>query len=217
MFFTDRGRVYKNKVYQINTDTSRTTRGTPLVQYLNLKPDEKVQTILAVESLEEEEKDLLFATKLGEIKRMNLKRIVNIRANGINSMDLEDGDELVSVRLANTGSDVLMVSQQGISIRFPSTEVRSSSRIAGGVRGMRLRNDDYVVAMDVGLPEDKLFVISREGKGKMTRLNKADGSEPIYRIQKRAGSGVKTFKLKNSDKRKSEMFKHRMTLPMRNR
>jgi DNA gyrase subunit A len=104
LFFTDRGRVYKNKVYQINTDISRTTRGTPLVQYLNLKPDEKVQTILAVESLEEEEKDLLFSTKLGEIKRMDLKRIINIRANGIKSMDLENGDELTSVRLSDRGS-----------------------------------------------------------------------------------------------------------------
>ena len=113
----------------------------------------------------------MFATKLGEIKRMNLKRIVNIRANGINSMDLEDGDELVSVRLANTGSDVLMVSQQGISIRFPSTEVRSSSRIAGGVRGMRLRNDDYVVAMDIVDPDGQLLVISERGVGKPTSLN----------------------------------------------
>ena len=188
LFFTDRGRVYKNKVYQINTDTSRTTRGTPLVQYLNLKPDEKVQTILAVESLEEEEKDLLFATKLGEIKRMNLKRIVNIRANGINSMDLEDGDELVSVRLANTGSDVLMVSQQGISIRFPSTEVRSSSRIAGGVRGMRLRNDDYVVAMDIVDPDGQLLVISERGVGKPTSLND-------YRTAHRGGYGVATFRI----------------------
>ena len=188
LFFTDRGRVYKNKVYQINTDTSRTTRGTPLVQYLNLKPDEKVQTILAVESLEEKEKDLLFATKLGEIKRMDLNRIVNIRANGINSMDLEDGDDLISVRLADRGSDVLMVSQQGISIRFSSNEVRSSSRIAGGVRGMRLRNDDFVVAMDIVDPEGQLLVISERGVGKPTSLND-------YRTAHRGGYGVATFRI----------------------
>ena len=188
LFFTDRGRVYKNKVYQINTDTSRTTRGTPLVQYLNLKPDEKVQTILAVESLEEDEKDLLFATKLGEIKRMDLKRIVNIRANGINSMDLEDGDDLISVRLADRGSDILMVSHQGVSIRFSSSEVRSSSRIAGGVRGMRLRNDDFVVAMDIVDPEGQLLVISEKGYGKPTSLNN-------YRTAHRGGFGVATFRI----------------------
>tara|TARA_B100000029_G_scaffold140406_2_gene135606 strand:- start:23932 stop:26502 length:2571 start_codon:yes stop_codon:yes gene_type:complete len=188
LFFTDRGRVYKNKVYQINTDTSRTTRGTPLVQYLNLKPDEKVQTILAVESLEEEEKDLLFATKLGEIKRMDLKRIVNIRANGINSMDLEDGDDLISVRLADRGADVLMVSQQGVSIRFDSTEVRSSSRISGGVRGMRLRDSDYVVAMDIVDPDGQLLVISERGVGKPTSLND-------YRTAHRGGYGVATFRI----------------------
>ena len=188
LFFTDRGRVYKNKVYQINTDTSRTTRGTPLVQYLNLKPDEKVQTILAVESLEEDEKDLLFATKLGEIKRMDLKRIVNIRANGINSMDLEDGDDLISVRLADRGSDVLMVSHQGVSIRFSSSEVRSSSRIAGGVRSMRLRNDDFVVAMDIVDPEGQLLVISEKGYGKPTSLNN-------YRTAHRGGFGVATFRI----------------------
>ncbi len=188
LFFTDRGRVYKNKVYQINTDTSRTTRGTPLVQYLNLKPDEKVQTILAVESLEEEEKDLLFATKLGEIKRMDLKRIVNIRANGINSMDLEDGDDLISVRLADRGADVLMVSQHGVSIRFDSTEVRSSSRISGGVRGMRLRDSDYVVAMDIVDPEGQLLVISERGVGKPTSLND-------YRTAHRGGYGVATFRI----------------------
>jgi DNA gyrase subunit A len=188
LFFTDRGRVYKNKVYQINTDISRTTRGTPLVQYLNLKPDEKVQTILAVESLEEEEKDLLFSTKLGEIKRMDLKRIINIRANGIKSMDLENGDELTSVRLSDRGSDVLMVSQQGISIRFPSSEVRSSSRIAGGVRGMRLRNDDVVVAMDIVDPNGQLLVISEKGYGKPTSLNN-------YRTAHRGGYGVATFRI----------------------
>ena len=188
LFFTDRGRVFKNKVYQINTDISRTTRGTPLVQYLNLKPDEKVQTILAVESLEEEEKDLLFSTKLGEIKRMDLRRIVNIRANGIKSMDLENGDELISVRLSDRGSDVLIVSQQGVSIRFPSSEVRSSSRIAGGVRGMRLRNNDVVVAMDIVEPEGQLLVISEKGYGKPTSLNN-------YRTAHRGGYGVATFRI----------------------
>ena len=94
----------------------------------------------------------------------------------------------------------MIITSNGMSIRFPNSDLRELGRNAAGVRGIRLKADDQVVSMDVGLPEDKLFVISRQGKGKMTRLNKAEGSEPIYRIQKRAGGGVKTFKLKNTDK-----------------
>ena len=103
-------------------------------------------------------------------------------------MDLEDGDALISVRLADRGADVLMVSHQGTSIRFPSSEVRSSSRIAGGVRGMRLRNDDFVVAMDIVDPDGQLLVISEKGYGKPTSLNN-------YRTAHRGGFGVATFRI----------------------
>ena len=187
LFFTNMGRVYKTKGYDLPPDTSRATRGMPLVQALNLKPDESVQAILSVPSLQEEG-DLLLATRMGEIKRMALGALVNIRTTGINAMDMEPGDELVSVRLGLEEDDVIMVSGQGMSIRFPAAQVRRSSRASGGVRGMRLRDTDTVVAMDVVVPDGQLLVISQRGYGKPTTLDR-------YRLQARGGYGLKTFRI----------------------
>jgi DNA gyrase subunit A len=187
LFFTNRGRVYTTKVFRLPAETSRNTRGAPLVQYLQLKPGESVQTMVTVASLLEE-KNLLFATRLGEIKRMALSNLANIRTNGLNAMDLELGDELIAVRLAFDQDDVIMVSRQGLSIRFPVLQIRSSSRAAGGVRGMKLRNDDSLVAMDVVIPDTQLLVISERGYGKPTSLDR-------YRPQSRGGVGLTTFRI----------------------
>ena len=187
LFFTNMGRVYKTKGYDLPPDTSRATRGMPLVQALNLKPDESVQAILSVPSLQEEG-DLLLATRMGEIKRMALGALVNIRTTGINAMDMEPGDELVSVRLGLEEDDVIMVSGQGMSIRFPATQVRRSSRASGGVRGMRLKDEDIVVAMDLAVPDGQLLVVSQRGYGKPTALDR-------YRLQARGGYGLKTFRI----------------------
>ncbi|MCZ6615507.1 MAG: DNA gyrase subunit A, partial [Chloroflexi bacterium] len=182
LFFTDRGRVYAIKGYELPPDTSRATRGMPIVNVLQLKPDEMVKTIMAVPSLQEP-KDLLLATRMGEIKRMALIALANIRVNGLNAMDMEPGDELVSVRLGTEAEDVIMVSGQGMSIRFPATQVRRSSRASGGVRGMRLRDEDTMVAMDVVVPAGQLLVISQRGYGKPTSLDR-------YRLQSRGGYGL---------------------------
>ena len=187
LFFTNMGRVYKTKGYDLPPDTSRATRGMPLVQALNLKPDESVQAMLSVPSLQGEG-DLLLATRMGEIKRMALSALINIRTTGINAMDLEPGDELVSVRLGLEEDDVIMVSGQGMSIRFPAAQVRRRSRASGGVRGMRLRDADTVVAMDVVVPDGQLLVISQRGYGKPTTLDR-------YRLQARGGYGLKTFRI----------------------
>ncbi|MEE2700963.1 MAG: DNA gyrase subunit A [Chloroflexota bacterium] len=189
LFFTNRGRVFKTKVYQLQKESSRTTRGTHLVQYLRLKQEqnESVQTMLVMSQLEQD-KNLLFATQLGEIKRMKLSSVTNIRANGLNAMDIEPGDELVSVRIAEDEDDVLMVSRDGLSIRFAVTDVRASSRIAGGVRGMRLRPSDLVVAMDIVVPGHQLLVISERGLGKPTILTS-------YKRQSRSGYGLRTFRI----------------------
>ena len=187
LFFTNRGRVYATKVYELPPDTSRTTRGMPLVNVLQLKPDESVKTMVSVSSLHED-KDLLFATRMGEIKRTPLSALANIRTNGLNSMKLERGDELVSVRLATEEDEVIMVSQQGSSIRFPTAQVRRRSRAAGGVRGMRLRDDDRLVAMDVLILDGQLLVISQRGYGKPTALDR-------YRLQTRGGIGLITFRI----------------------
>jgi len=187
LFFTNMGRVYRTKVYDLPPDTSRATRGMPLVQILQLKPDESVQTMLTVSSMQEEG-DLFFATRMGEIKRMALAALGNIRVNGINTIDLEPGDELISVCHGSEDDDLIMVSSQGMSIRFPAGQVRRSSRVAGGVRGIRLRDEDVVVAMDVAEPEGQLLVVSRRGYGKPTALDR-------YRLQSRGGYGLKTFRL----------------------
>ena len=187
LFFTNKGRVYRTKVYELPTDTSRVSRGMPLVQALNLRPDEAVSALLEVSSLQDEG-DILFATRLGEIKRMSLAALANIRSNGLNAIDLETDDELVSVRLAAESDDVIMVSRQGMSIRFPSLQVRRSSRLAGGVRGIRLREGDEVISMDVIIPEGQLLVISERGYGKPTSMDR-------YRLQARGGYGLKTFRI----------------------
>ena len=187
LFFTNRGRVYATKVYELPPDTSRTTRGMPLVNVLQLKPDESVKTMVSVSSLHED-KDLLFATRMGEIKRTPLSALANIRANGLNSMKLKRGDELVSVRLATEEDEVIMVSQQGSSIRFPTAQVRRRSRAAGGVRGMRLRDDDRLVVMEVLILDGQLLVISQRGYGKPTALDR-------YRLQTRGGIGLNTFRI----------------------
>ncbi|MCZ6789894.1 MAG: DNA gyrase subunit A, partial [Chloroflexi bacterium] len=187
LFFTDMGRVYKTKVYELPPDTSRATRGMPLVQVLQLKADESVQAMLTVPSLQEEG-DLLLATRMGEIKRMALSALTNIRVNGINAMDMEPGDELVSVRLGAEEDDIIMVSGQGMSIRFPAAQVRRSSRASGGVRGMRLKDEDTIVAMDMVVPDGQLLVISQRGYGKPTTLDR-------YRLQARGGYGLKTFRI----------------------
>ena len=187
LFFTNMGRVYKTKVYELPPDTSRATRGMPLVQVLQLQPEESVQTMLTVPSLQDEG-DLLLATRMGEIKRMALISLTNIRTNGIRAMDMEPGDELVSVRLGSEDDDIIMVSGQGMSIRFPAAQVRRSSRASGGVRGMRLKDEDTIVAMDMVVPEGQLLVVSQRGYGKPTTLDR-------YRLQSRGGYGLKTFRI----------------------
>lgn len=187
LFFTNRGRVHSAKTYRLPVDTTRTTRGTHLAQYLRLQQDERIQAILDITAVEDD-KNLIFATSLGEIKRMKLSAIANLRSNGLNAMDIERGDELVSVRIATGDNDLIMVSRGGMSIRFRVADIRASSRTAGGVRGMRLRPDDHVVAMEIVRQDHHLFVISERGFGKTTRLGN-------YKRQSRGGYGVRTFRL----------------------
>ncbi len=187
LFFTNRGRVYAIKGYELPPDTSRATRGMPMVQVLNLKPDESVRTIIPIPSLKEP-KELLLATRMGAVKRMALSALANIRTNGLNAMILKPKDELVSVRLAEEDDDLIFVSEEGFSIRFSVAQVTRHSRAAGGVRAMRLRDDDRVVSMDVVDKDGQLLVISQRGYGKPTDLDR-------YRQQSRGGYGLKTFRI----------------------
>ena len=202
LFFTNKGRVFSLNTYELRPDTNRNTRGVPILNLIQIDGvNEKITSMISAGNLKDYlDSFLIFATKKGTVKKLKISHISNIRKSGLKVINMSEDDELVNVKILEPEEDIMIITSDGMSIRFPNSDLRELGRNAAGVRGIRLKGNDYVVAMDVGLPEDKLFVISRQGKGKMTRLNKADGSEPIYRIQKRAGSGVKTFKLKSSDK-----------------
>ena len=187
LFFTNRGRVYTIRVFQIAGDTSRTSRGTLLVNLISLGRGEHVQAMLPVRDRTDEDL-MVLATRLGEVKALRKSALSNISARGLNAMDLEDRDELVSVVELGDAEDVIMVSEKGQSIRFPVADLRVASRASGGVRGMKLTPGDRIVAMDAVKPEGHLLVVSREGYGKATPVSR-------YRQQSRNGVGVRTFKV----------------------
>ncbi|PZC46819.1 MAG: DNA gyrase subunit A [Chloroflexi bacterium] len=202
LFFTEKGRVLPLKTYELRPDTSRNTRGTPLINVVPLKSDDKINAVVSVSNLEAENTFLVMGTREGAIKRVSLASIntLNKRRSGLNIMNLRETDELVTARVANETDDVVMVSQQGMSIRFALSDVTARQRAAGGVRGMEIRPTkvkgkkkpvkDYIVGMSIIASESdsKLFVISKKGLGKLTSLKH-------YRQQARGGRGLKTFKI----------------------
>ena len=187
LFFTNRGKVYSLRCFEIPPDTTRTTRGTPAVNLLSLSEGERINAVVIKTGINEEG-FILLATRMGEIKRMELAALANIRRNGLNAMDIEDGDEVISAWQAGEGDEVVMVSEQGMAARFPISEVRVSSRYAGGVRGMRLEPGDKVVSMDVVIPGAQLLVVSRKGLGKLSPIQ-------AYRRTGRGVKGVKTLRI----------------------
>jgi DNA gyrase subunit A len=187
LFFTNRGRVYSKPCYDVQVDASRTTRGTSAVNLLSLNEGEQVSTVLAISSNDKYE-FIMLATRKGEIKRMAFSSLTNIRNNGLIAMDLEPGDEVISVRGANEGDEVVMVTDKGMAARFPIANVRISSRMSGGVRGIRLDSDDRVVSMDTVITGAQLFVVSRRGFGKLTPIQ-------AYRRTARGAKGVITLKI----------------------
>ena len=188
LFFTNKGRVLSLKSYDLRADISRTTRGVPVVNAIPLTEGEKVNAIIGVASLEDPDLYLVMATRRGAVKRVALSAISSIRKSGLIIMNLKDDDELVTARLAKGDDELIMVSQQGMSIRFPLAEMPARLRAAGGVRGMVLRGKDRIVGMDIVVPDSKLLVISKRGFGKLTDLKR-------YRSQGRGGLGIKTFNI----------------------
>ena len=187
MFFTNRGKAYALKCYDIHPDDSRSTRGVPLVNLLSLTEGERVNAVV-VTSNSNQEGFILLGTRRGEIKRMDFSSLANIRSNGLIAMDLEPGDELVSAWQAGEGDEVVMVTEMGMAARFPIADVRVSSRQAGGVRGIRLEPEDQVVSMDVVIPGAQRFVVSRKGFGKLTPIQ-------AYRRTARGAKGVMTLRI----------------------
>ena len=186
-FFTNRGRVYPLRALRITGDTSRTTRGAPLVQLLPLAKGEQVQAMLAIQNPKEDYL-LVLATRLGEVKALKTGQLTNIRPSGLIVMDLEREDELVRVAQVGDAKDIVMVSQNGQAIKFPVVGLTPRSRSAGGVRGIRLLNEDRVVAMGAVTPGSYLLIVSQGGYGKCTPL-------ASYPRHSRGGQGVRTFRV----------------------
>ena len=185
LFFTNLGKVYALRCYDIPADTSRTTRGLPLMNLINLGQQERVQAIVAV-APRDAEGDLIFGTRKGEIKRMPLAHLSNIRSNGLIAMNLKAGDELVSAGRAGPDRQVLLVTEQGQAIRFPAEILPVRSRTAGSVKGIRLKAGDRVIGMAVVESEAILLLLSQQGHGKRTRLRN-------FPTHNRGGQGVRAF------------------------
>ena len=191
LFFTNKGRVYSMTAYELRADTSRNTRGVPLINVISMSDTESVTAVIGMsnEQLQSEDSVLVLATALGKIKRISLSTVANVRPSGYNMMNLAGNDELVSVRAAGPVDDVILVTRNGKALRFVQEEVRLFLNRGGmGVKGINLIDDDRVVSMDVGPPSAKLLVISTLGFGKITPLSS-------YRKKGRATQGVRTLRI----------------------
>ena len=184
-FFTNRGRVYPLRAFQIPNDASRTSRGVLLSNLVPLQRNEQVQTMLLIDN-PKDEYPLLLATRKGQIKSLKTGELTNIRPSGLIVMNLAHDDELVSVTQIGDAKDAMMVTESGQAIRFAIDDLTPRSRTAGGVRGIKLMEDDKVIAMGVVTPNSYLLVISQRGFGKMT-------STSSYNRRGRGGQGVRTF------------------------
>ncbi len=186
LFFTNKGRVYKIKGYEI-PDLGRTAKGLPIVNLLNFDKDETLASFTSIKDFECEESYLFFTTKNGIVKRTPVTDFKNIRTNGIIAIALKEGDELLAVGVTNGQKDIILGSVSGKSIRFAESDVRPTGRNTSGVIGMRLQEGEYIVGGGV-IPsnEHDILVISEKGFGKRTSVNE-------YRQQNRGGKGVLTL------------------------
>jgi len=189
LFFTNQGRVFKLKVFEI-AEASRQAKGTAIVNLLNLKPQEKVQSLLILDENKDQDKFITLATRKGLVKKTAVKLYENIRQNGIVAITLNTGDELVWGKITSGNDDIILITNEGKSIRFTEKEVKSSQRDTKGVKGITLRKEDFVVGVEAltkELIENKaasLLVVTGNGLGKRTKLKQ-------YPVQKRSGLGVK--------------------------
>ncbi|MEZ0118114.1 UNVERIFIED_ORG: DNA gyrase subunit A [Heyndrickxia coagulans] len=183
LFFTNKGKVYKKKGYEI-PEYGRTAKGIPIVNLLEIDKDEWINTIIRVEDFVEDW-FLFFTTKKGISKRTPVTEFANIRTNGLIAIHLKEEDELISVKLTDGHKDIIIGTKNGMLIRFPETDVRSMGRSATGVKGITLSGDDEVVGMEILEENDDVLIVTKNGYGKRTK-----GSE--YRIQSRGGKGLKT-------------------------
>ena len=185
MFFTNTGHLYWLKVHEI-PQGGRAARGKPVVNCIAIRQDEMVAAVVAVRQFSDD-KWLMFATRQGTVKKTILSAYGNVRSNGINAINIDEGDELIDVQMTDQTSDVVLATQDGMSIRFHQSDVREMGRATTGVKGIELEKGDAVIGMVVVRRDATLLVVSEKGYGKRSEL--AD-----YRVQHRGGKGIITLK-----------------------
>ena len=191
LFFTDRGRCYRKKGYLI-PEAGRTARGVNIVNFIQVEKDEKVSAMLHVREMDDDS-FLVFATRSGTVKRMALSALRNIRTSGIRALTLDEGDELINVMRTDGSQNILMATHNGQAICFAETDVRAMGREAVGVRGIRLKDGDWVVGAEIAQPDASVLSITEKGYGKRTPASEyiRGGEEP----QHRGGSGMKNYNI----------------------
>ena len=186
MFFTNTGRVYRLKAYEI-PEAGRTARGTAIVNLLQLLPGEKITAIIPMREYNEE-KYLFMSTKGGMVKKTPMCEYENVRKNGLQAIVLKEQDELIEVKATDNTEDIFLISKNGMCIRFHETDVRVTGRVSMGVIGMRLEEGDEVIGMQMASQGDTLLVVSENGMGKRTMISD-------FNAQYRGGKGVLCYKI----------------------
>lgn len=186
MFFTNTGRVYRIKAYEI-PEAGRTARGTAIINLLQLMPDEKITAVIPIQEYKEGSY-LFMATKNGIVKKTSITDYSNIRKTGLAAISLREEDELIEVKATDDTKDIILVTKYGQCIRFHEKDVRSTGRVSMGVIGMNLSDDDEVVGMQLHTQGDYLLIVSEKGLGKCTRMEE-------FTTQNRGGKGVKCYKI----------------------
>lgn len=186
LFFTTKGIVYKLKGYQI-PEASRQAKGMAIVNLLPIETDEKVTAMIAIKDFEEG-KYLTFVTRNGVVKKTPLMDYAKIRNSGLRAINIDEDDELIRVKLTDNEQDLILGTHNGYAIRFSVSEVRQTGRTTRGVKGIDLRDGDYVIGASTALPETQQLTVTENGYGKKTPLDE-------YRIQSRGGKGIFTYKI----------------------
>ena len=186
MFFTNMGRVYRIKAYEI-PEASRTSRGTAIINIIPLQPDEKITAMIPIKDYEKD-KYLFMATKNGIVKKTSVLDYENIRKTGLAAISLRDDDELIEVKFTDNKKDIILVTKYGQCIRFKDTDVRSTGRVSMGVRGINLSDGDEIIGMQLCSQGDYLLIVSEKGMGKRTPLDE-------FTVQHRGGKGLRCYKI----------------------
>jgi DNA gyrase subunit A len=186
LFFTNRGRVYKLRAYEI-PEAGRSAKGTNIINLIAIEPNERIEAALTVRD-NNKEGFLFMGTKQGIVKKTPLEDFKNLRKNGLIAIFLRDGDELLKVKITRGDANIVMITQNGYAVKFNEANVRAMGRTASGVKAINLKGDDIAVCMDIAVDDEELLVISENGFGKRTPISE-------YKTQNRGGVGLITYKI----------------------